>query len=229
MFKDNTPGYFPTPESSTPLPIELTDDEEIESIKLDQLAAENIDQQDNNKIRLSLLQATVRMFERYLTLYASTPALVEVFDDALQVVSQLTTAEWQDNAKTLLETLQGRLERQIKFAKEKRTKTPLRMQQHRPIPIAQHLPKFEKAYSVDRHYDPDHERSQLHKLEAQIKKEKKGALRELRKDNQFIARERAKERKQKDDDYNKMLKGVMTILEGEQSEQNRIEREKSKK
>lgn len=103
------------------------------------------------------------------------------------------------------------------------------MQQHRPIPIAQHLPKFEKAYSMDRHYDPDHERSQLHKLESQLKKEKKGALRELRKDNQFIAREKAKERKHKDDEYNKMVKGVMTILEGEQSELKRIEREKAKK
>lgn len=125
--------------------------------------------------------------------------------------------------------MEGRLQKQIKFCKEKRSKTPLRMQQHRPIPIAQHLPKFEKAYSMDRHYDPDHERSQQHKLESQLKKEKKGALRELRKDNQFIAREKAKERKQKDEDYNKMVKGVMTLLEGEQSELKRLEREKDKK
>lgn len=128
-----------------------------------------------------------------------------------------------------MDKLINRLERQIKFTIEKRIKTPLLLQQHRPIPIAQHLPKFEKAYSMDRHYDPDHERSQQHKLEAQIKKEKKGALRELRKDNAFIARERAKERKQKDDAYNKMVKGVMSLLEGEQSEKNRLEREKSKK
>lgn len=128
-----------------------------------------------------------------------------------------------------MSTIKNRLERQIKFCKEKRTKTPLKMQQHRPIPIAQHLPKFEKAYSMDKHYDPDHERSQMHKLESQIKKEKKGALRELRKDNQFIAREKVKERKHKDDEYNKMVKGVMNILEGEQSEMKRLEREKGKK
>lgn len=128
-----------------------------------------------------------------------------------------------------MSTVKSRLERQIKFCIEKRTKTPLRMQQHRPIPIAQHLPKFEKAYSMDKHYDPDHERAQMHKLESQIKKEKKGALRELRKDNQFVAREKAKERKHKDDEYNKMVKGVMNILEGEQSEMKRLEREKGKK
>jgi nucleolar protein 14 len=112
---------------------------------------------------------------------------------------------------------------------EKRIKTPLRMQQHRPVPIAQHLPKFEKAYSMDRHYDPDHERSGTAKLESQLKKEKKGAMRELRKDNMFMAREKAKMKKQKDEDYNKMIKGVMTILEGDQAEKNRLERESKRK
>lgn len=129
----------------------------------------------------------------------------------------------------MLDTLKGRLERQIKFCIEKRTKTPLRLQQHRPIPIAQHLPKFEKAYSMDRHYDPDQARAQLRKLESQVKKEKKGAMRELRKDNQFIAREKVKERKAKDAEYNKMINSVMHILEGEQSEKKQLEREKKKK
>lgn len=103
------------------------------------------------------------------------------------------------------------------------------MQQHRPIPIAQHLPKFEKGYSMDRHYDPDHERNAMAKLQAQLKKEKKGAIRELRKDNMFIARENAKIKKQKDEEYNKYVKGVMSILEGDQAEKNRLEREKKRK
>ncbi|CEG82911.1 Putative Nucleolar protein, Nop14p [Rhizopus microsporus] len=82
---------------------------------------------------------------------------------------------------------------------------------------------------MDRHYDPDQARSQLRKLESQVKKEKKGAMRELRKDNQFIAREKVKERKAKDEEYNKMINSVMHILEGEQSEKKQLEREKKKK
>ena len=117
----------------------------------------------------------------------------------------------------------------MKFCKDKRTKTPLRMQSHRPIPIAQHLPKFEQGYSYDRHYDPDRERSEYNKLQSQIKKEKKGAIRELRKDNMFMAREKVKERKQKDAEYDKMIKGVMTILESDQAEKKRQEREKSRR
>ncbi|KAI8052601.1 nucleolar protein 14 [Gilbertella persicaria] len=224
---EKTPGYFPLPQSDKPLSITDTTGDNLDTIprlQLDQLATE-----ETKDIRLSLLQATLSLMTNYLQLYASTPALVEVFESTLALVTPLAMASWHTDIKTLINTLKDRLERQIKFCKEKRIKTPLRMQSHRPIPIAQHLPKFENAYSMDRHYDPDHERSQQRKLEAQLKKEKKGALRELRKDSQFIARERAKERKQKDADYNKYVKGVMNILEGEQSEMKRLERESGKK
>lgn len=103
------------------------------------------------------------------------------------------------------------------------------MQYHKPIPIAQHLPKFEQGYSLDRHYDADHERAQMNKLKAQVKKERKGAIRELRKDNMFLAREKVKQRQEKDEEYNKMIKGVMGMLETDQAEKNQLEREKKKK
>ncbi|KAI8100216.1 nucleolar protein 14 [Halteromyces radiatus] len=228
---EQIPGIFPMTEETTKLKIKDTQGKGLESLKsisLDQLVDEDgFDKK--NTVRLSLVQASLRLLERYLQLYASTPALVEVFDSSLSLIQQLQSLTWHKDLKTLMDHLQDRLERQIKFCIEKRLKTPLRMQQHRPVPIAQHLPKFEKGYSMDRHYDPDHERAATAKLEAQLKKEKKGAMRELRKDNMFMAREKAKIKKQKDEDYNKMIKGVMTILEGDQAEKNRLEREKKRK
>ncbi|KAG1283376.1 hypothetical protein G6F66_010929 [Rhizopus arrhizus] len=220
-FKGNIPGYFPLdkPLYMSVADMEGKDLQTISPVRLEELSTE----MENDDNRLSLVQGTLRQLEKYLQLYASTPALKEIFESLLEIIEQLTLLNWHQDIKA------SRLERQIKFCIEKRTKTPLRMQQHRPVPIAQHLPKFEKAYSVDRHYDPDHERSQLHKLESQVKKERKGALRELRKDNQFMAREKAKERKEKDEEYNKMVKGVMHLLEGEQSEMKQLEREKAKK
>ncbi|OBZ82885.1 putative nucleolar complex protein 14 [Choanephora cucurbitarum] len=213
-------GYFPLSDRQAHLSIEDIS-LSAQKLQLDQLVTE----ETNQSMRLSLFQATLVLFERYLQLYASTAALVEVFESTLEMVTLLDRLTWHSDIKMPLETFKGRLERQIRFCREKRMKTPLRLQAHRPVPIAQHLPKFETAYSMDRHYDPDQERAQQRKLEAQLKKEKKGALRELRKDSQFIARERVKERKQKDADYNKYVKGVMTILEGEQSEKKRLERE----
>lgn len=131
-------------------------------------------------------------------------------------------------SQTNLDNVHDRLKRQIKFGTEKRIKAPLRMQHHRPVPIAQYVPKFEEGYSMDRHYDPDQERAQFNKLKAQTAKERKGAIRELRKDNMFMAREKLKNIKEKDARYQKMLTGVMTVLEADQAEKNELEFQKRK-
>ncbi|KAI9246896.1 nucleolar protein 14 [Phascolomyces articulosus] len=224
------PGTFPISNNndvSLHIQDPITEEsEEIPSITLEQLGIETVDDDESNLLRLSLLQGVIRLLTRYLQLYASTPALVEVFEPLHNIITHMLTVSWHKDIEEQLNTLQDRLKRQIKFCKDKRTKTPLRMQSHRPIPIAQHLPKFEQGYSYDKHYDPDRERSEYNKIQAQIKKEKKGAMRELRKDNAFMAREKAKERKQKDADYDKYVKGVMTILESDQAEKKRQEREK---
>lgn len=47
-------------------------------------------------------------------------------------------------------------------------------------------------------YDPDTERNNLAKLRKQLKEEKKGAIRELRKDARFLAGERNRMRDEKD-------------------------------
>ncbi|KAI9316021.1 nucleolar protein 14 [Dichotomocladium elegans] len=236
LLPDNTfdniiPGDFPMPDEEIHLHIADTagkNDDQLPALSLERLAIETVDEDEQNQFRLSLLQAILRLLTRYLQLYASTPALVEVFDPLKSIISRAKSSTWHDGINALLDTIEDRLTRQIKFCKDKRIKAPLRMQHHRPIPIAQHLPKFEERYSLDKHYDPDRERAEHNKLKAQLKKERKGAIRELRKDNMFLAREKAKQRKEKDEEYNKMIKGVMTLLETDQAEKNRLEREKKK-
>lgn len=183
----------------------------------------------SEQARTSLLVALLKVLEAYTQQYNSTSAFVEVFEPSMNIVQAVTAgAEWNGDVKKTLDHVSGRLQRQIKFAIERRTKTPLRMQHHRPVPIAQYVPKFEEGYSMDKHYDPDHERSQFNKLKAQTAKERKGAIRELRKDNMFMAREKLKTIKQKDEQYQKMVTGVMTVLEADQAEKKELEFQKRK-
>lgn len=89
------------------------------------------------------------------------------------------------------------------------------------------IPKFEESYHPDKHYDPDRDRSELSKLKAEHKREKKGALRELRKDAHFIAREQLKEKKERDEQYEKKYKRLVAEIQGEEGrEANAYEREK---
>ena len=55
-----------------------------------------------------------------------------------------------------------------------------------------------KSFSAERSRDPDEERREERKLKHLHKKELKGAKRELRRDNQFLAEVQHKEKKEKD-------------------------------
>ena len=89
------------------------------------------------------------------------------------------------------------------------------------------IPKFEESYNPNKHYDPDRDRAEMSKLKAEHKRERKGALRELRKDANFIARENLREKKEKDSQYEKKYKRLVAEIQGEEGrEAKTYEREK---
>ena len=129
----------------------------------------------------------------------------------------------QSKLSSVFDTL-GRL---LKFSRQARR--PLTLQAHKPIPIATYIPRFEQSSSnYLRNRDPDHERNEAAKLRAQYKQERKGAIRELRKDAKFLAAEQQKVQKDKDRQYNEKMKKVMSSLESERAEQKAMEKEKMK-
>lgn len=79
-----------------------------------------------------------------------------------------------------------------------------------------------------RHQDPDHERNEAAKLRSQYKQERKGAIRELRKDARFLAGVEQEKQREKDRAYNERMKRVFGSIEGERAEEKAMEREKNR-
>lgn len=106
---------------------------------------------------------------------------------------------------------------------------PLTLHKHRPLAIKTMAPKFEENFNVDKKsYNPDMALQETQKLRAELKKEKKSALREIRKDAAFEAREKIRERREKDDAYHeKMAKLVRSVQTEEGAEKNAYERERA--
>lgn len=173
------------------------------------------------KISAKLYVQTCALIGSFATLWSDKLAFVEIFGAFTNIPLVIATASNQS------EKLASKLTKLSKFAQQARV--PLTLQAHRPIPIASNVPKFEENYSVDKKsYDPDQSRQEISKLKAAIKKERKGALRELRKDNQFIAREKIKNRREADSAYHeKMARLVRTVATEEGAEKNKYEREKA--
>ncbi|KIY03316.1 uncharacterized protein Z520_00006 [Fonsecaea multimorphosa CBS 102226] len=111
-----------------------------------------------------------------------------------------------------------------------KSRLPLLLHNHRPLAIKTSLPSFIENYNPDRHYDPDRQRAELSKLKAEHKKERKGAMRELRKDANFVARQQLQEKKRKDEEYEKKYKRLVAEIQGEEGhEAKAYERERRKR
>ncbi|CAG8519627.1 9906_t:CDS:10 [Cetraspora pellucida] len=148
--------------------------------------------------------------------FRSAPAFAELFSPASKIIDAYPLDKFSSAIKTL--------ERLQRFSKKSRK--PLELQHHRPIPLPTYTPKFQENFSIDKHYDPDKERANLNKLKAQYKKERKGAIRELRKDSIYIAHHNLKKVKEKDAIYRKRINSIMGILETEQGEKKAYEKAK---
>lgn len=111
------------------------------------------------------------------------------------------------------------------------SRKPLLLHNHRPLAIKSSYPAFIDNYNPERHHqDPDRERAEMNKLKAEHRKEKKGAMRELRKDANFMAREQLREKKAKDEAYDKKFKRLVAEIQGEEGREAKdYEREKAKR
>jgi len=83
---------------------------------------------------------------------------------------------------------------------------------------------------MDKHYDPDVDRRELSKLKAQHKREKKGAVREIRKDARFISRVKLQEDKKSSKEYHAKMARLTAMIQSEEGQAaNEYKRQKARK
>ncbi|CBQ70722.1 related to NOP14-nuclear and nucleolar protein with possible role in ribosome biogenesis [Sporisorium reilianum SRZ2] len=170
--------------------------------------------------RTALLSVALALVAKFSELYAGCTSYVELFTPFSALLSASPSTSNSSVAASLTRTL--------KLASSSRRY--LRLQAHRAIAVASHVPKFDQqGYNPDRKsaLDPDVERVQIQKMKALIKKERKGAIRELRRDNQFIAQVRRQDQEAEDQSYKKKMDKIMSTLQVERSEQKQMERAKA--
>lgn len=166
--------------------------------------------------------------------YSSKSAFPEIMAPIQSLVgsilSQKTTMSLlHPKTKSSLSELSRALEGMVKTSIDGRK--PLLLHNHRPLAIKSSYPAFSDNYNPERRQqDPDRDRAELNKLKAEHKKERKGAMRELRKDANFMAREQLREKKAKDEAYEKKFKRLVAEIQGEEGrEAHKYEREKAKR
>ncbi|RDB19974.1 Serine/threonine-protein kinase atr [Hypsizygus marmoreus] len=210
------PGSFPSPdfrsELCRPLALNVKTPSTILPKKANLAALFSADQSPE-QAKTDLFALTVDLLGKFADMYKGLDGFIELYEPILDIVEHVETENLAQPLKAQITTLREMLERLLKFSHQERQ--PLRLQAHKPIPIPTYIPKFEATTSSYlRRQDPDHERNEAAKLRSQYKQEKKGAIRELRKDAKFLAGVEQEKQREKDRVYHDRMKRVFGSIEG---------------
>ncbi|ROT37309.1 Nop14-like protein [Sodiomyces alkalinus F11] len=224
------PGNFPFHEPADGLRVAAAAKED-RKMKITDCVPQEHTKAEAEVIKAALIGTTIQLLEASADLWAGKASFLETFAPALRILESITSAKSPHRAK-FSAALFGRLERvALKLSRMRQTavlsRRPLLEHHHRPLAIKTSIPKFEDSFDPNKHYDPDRERAELAKLRAEHKKERKGALRELRKDARFMAREKLRAKIARDEAYEKKYKRLVAEIQNEEGrEANAYEREK---
>ncbi|KAM3525631.1 hypothetical protein NHJ13051_003898 [Beauveria bassiana] len=181
-------------------------------------------------VSAAILATTLQVLDAAADLWTGKSAFIETFAPALcaskHLVSKSCRSKLPSSIAQQAEKLATKLERMSRLAHIARR--PLELHHHRRLAIKSFIPKFEETFDPSKHYDHDRERAELAKLQKEHKRERKGAMRELRKDANFMAREKLRTKIAKDEAYEKKFKRLVSEIQSEEGrESNVYEREKS--
>ncbi|KAE8664633.1 putative BRASSINOSTEROID INSENSITIVE 1-associated receptor kinase 1 precursor [Hibiscus syriacus] len=142
----------------------------------------------SDNFRASALVTVIETLRGFVEIYDGLSSFPEIF---LPIATLLQEVSQQ---KHMPDALKDRFNQVSQLIKKKAGETHM-LRKQKPLPIKLVNPKFEENFVKGRDYDPDRERAERKKLQKLIKREAKGAARELRKHNHFLyeAKQRAKE------------------------------------
>jgi nucleolar protein 14 len=220
-------GNFPVHEPSAGSRIQKAKKVELRRLNFSDCLAEN-SQEGGNALKLALLGTTIQVLDAAADLWTGKPAFLETFSQVVEVLCHVNSKPSKEHLPTAasekVEKLEEKLKRMSRVSQLSRR--PLELHHHKPLSIKTYIPKFEDTFDPDKHYDPDRERAEMAKLKKEHKKERKGAMRELRKDANFMARENLRIKKVKDEAYEKKYKRLVAEIQNEEGrEANNYERE----
>ena len=187
------------------------------------LRISDVDRELEESHKEALLKKIISVIDYALDTWKEKTAFIEIAQPFSVILAKYQKIYPESQKITQLVDKFNRL---LKFANDERK--PLELQTHKKLAIVTYAPKFEENFNPEkRSYDHDRSRQETNKLRHLLKQEQKIALREIRKDSRFEARQQIKEKKDSQDAYHsKMARILNSISTVEGAEKNAYDREK---
>eukprot|EP00066_Takifugu_rubripes_P002962 XP_003965217.1 PREDICTED: nucleolar protein 14 [Takifugu rubripes] len=173
--------------------------------------------------RLTCLSICLDLVKRCSLLYRDLPSFTVILQPIKTLLSKHLTAQTipaalQELHKVILETIDSAPVAHPRLVFEKK----------KPIPLKLLTPKIVEVLDYGKKRGCTREEKEKERLKHKYKKEFKGALRELRKDSRFLAREKLNEVVQRDTERKKKVKELFGSLASQEGEWKALKRKKRK-
>ncbi|KAJ5326075.1 hypothetical protein MYU51_010759 [Penicillium brevicompactum] len=224
-------GAFPYRSSQEPVRLAATKKVTPRKLQFRDLTTSPSNPQAEGDLKISLLTTFVSLLGSASDTWAEKSAFTEIFTPARAVLKFLRSSLKSKVYAPARDTIQSTTDKiDAHLAQARLVRRPLFLHNHKPLAIKTAIPKFEENFNPDKHYDPDRERAESNRLKKEFKREKKGAIRELRKDASFIAREKLREKKERDAEYESKYRRLVAEIQSQEGRAaNEYERERGRK
>ncbi|NXA31400.1 NOP14 protein, partial [Eudromia elegans] len=176
-----------------------------------------------NHIRLSCLALCFDLIKKYAALYESLPSFHEIMHPIRILLTQhLPVSEYPEQMQEWYNSALRELENKAKHY------TPLVCEKKKPEPLKQYTPKIVKVLEFGRKLGGSKKEQERKRLIHKHKREFKGAIREIRKDNQFLARLQLEEILERDAARKRKVKELLGSLATQEGEWKAMKRKKRK-
>lgn len=175
---------------------------------------------NTDEFRHSCVHNLLCIAKKFCTLYVDLSSYNEIFSPCYSLLQRLPHHKFHKKTKELYNEVLS-----LMSSRQNAVKIPLTMQARKPKPLPLFEPEFDENYEIrPKRRAGDKEQNEIKKLKYKLKKETKGAIREIRKDAQFLAKEGLKERLQKDKVRKDKVKELHKQIENERREIKEMEK-----
>ncbi|KAJ3605299.1 hypothetical protein NHX12_027348 [Muraenolepis orangiensis] len=171
--------------------------------------------------RLTCLSTCLDLVHRCCLLYKDTDAFSAVFRPVQTLLSRHLPLDAHPEA---LQELKSSILAAIEGAP--RSHKPLVFEKQKPIPLRMFTPKIVEVLDYGKRRGNTKVQREMERTKHKYKKEFKGALREIRKDNSFLAREKLQETMSRDSERKRKVKELYGSLGTQEGEWKALRRKK---
>ncbi|XP_028272935.1 nucleolar protein 14 [Parambassis ranga] len=178
---------------------------------------------DRDEHRLTCLSTCLDLVKRCCLLYQDLPSFTHIFQPIRTLLSKHLSTQ---TLPQLLQELHSEILEILSRAPV--THSPLVFEKKKPIPLKLLTPKIVEVLDYGKKRGSSREEREKERLKHKYKKEFKGALREIRKDSRFLAREKLNEVMNRDAERKRKVKELLGSLGTQEGEWKALKRRKKK-